>query len=65
LFGSGGAWIATKLTTKTTKELLQPKNGRVYSIVLIIALFCGGFGLFVGDKIQRDYFIDSKVEQQK
>ena len=65
LFGSGGARIATKLTTKTTKELLQPENGRSYSIVLIVALFCGGFGLIVGDKIQRDYFIDSKVEKQK
>jgi uncharacterized membrane protein YsdA (DUF1294 family) len=65
LFGSGGAWIATKLTSKTSKELLQPGNGRSYSIVLIVALFCGGFGLIVGDKIQREYFNDFKVEQQK
>jgi Fe2+ transport system protein B len=65
LFGSGGAWITTKLTSKTSKELLQPGNGRSYSIVLIVALFCGGFGLIVGDKIQREYFNDFKVEQQK
>ena len=65
LFGSGGSWITTKLTSKTSKELLQPGNGRSYSIVLIVALFCGGFGLIVGDKIQREYFNDFKVEQQK
>ena len=65
LFGSGGAWITTKLTTKTSKELLQPENGRAYNIVLIVAIFCGGFGLIVGDKIQLEHFNDSKVEQQK
>jgi Fe2+ transport system protein B len=65
LFGSSGAWIATKLTTKTSKELLKPENDRAYSVVLIVSLFCGGFGLVVGDKIQRDYFNESKVEQQK
>ena len=65
LFGYSGARIATKLTSKTSKELLKPENGREYSIVLIVALFCGGFGLILGDKIQRGYFNDSNVEQPK
>ncbi len=65
LFGGGAAWIATKLSAKTPKELLKPENSREYSIVLIVALCCGGFGLILGDKIQRDYFTSSNVEQQK
>jgi hypothetical protein len=65
LFGISSARFATKILTKTSKELLSLKNSREYSIVLIVALLCGGFGLLVGDKIQQEYFNDSKVEQQK
>lgn len=65
LFGTGSAWILTKLSSKTTKEILEPKNGKLYSSILFLSLFCGGFGLVLGDKIQNDYFSDSKTEQTK
>ena len=65
LFGTGSAWILTKFSSKTTKEILEPKNGRMYSSILFLSLFCGGFGLVLGDKIQHDCFSDSKTEQTK
>jgi hypothetical protein len=63
-FGSGSAWIATKLSGKTTDEILK-ENGRLYSFILILALSSGCFGFILGDKIQKDYNSDDVPAQIK
>jgi hypothetical protein len=55
-FGWGSAWGLTKLAGKTTDELLDKKNRKLYHLIVILSLFCGGVGMVWGDKIQHDYF---------
>jgi hypothetical protein len=64
-FGAGSAWIVTKLTTGTTKKLLEPKNSNLYLITLTISLICGGIGIVWGDHIRDTYFSEMPAEIRK
>ena len=64
-FGVGSAWFITKLTTGSTKKLLEPKNGNLYSLVLIASLICGGIGIVWGDHIQNTYFKEIPTGNQR
>lgn len=64
-FGTGSAWLATKISGKPLNELNKPENSRVYSIILFIALSSGCFGFILGDKIQKDYINEDVPVQVK
>jgi hypothetical protein len=53
LFGSSGAWITTKLSGKTFSKICEKENKKLYNIVLIVSLMCGGFGFYIGNNIQN------------
>jgi hypothetical protein len=61
-FGWGSAWAFTKLAGKTTNELLEKKNRRLYQSIFIASLFCGGLGMVWGDRIHQHYSDSSTVE---
>ncbi len=61
-FGWGSAWALTKLSGKTTDDLLEKKNQRLYQLIFIASLFCGGLGMVWGDKIHQHYSENSTVE---
>lgn len=65
IFGTGSAWLATKISGKTIKELNTPENSRLYSLILIASLSSGCFGFILGDKIQKDYINEDKQVQVK
>jgi hypothetical protein len=52
--GGLGAWISTKISNKTFSEICEPKNKKLFAIVMLISIFCGGLGYYVGDKIEKD-----------
>jgi flagellar biosynthesis protein FliP len=54
LCGSLGAWIPTLISKKSFGEISEPKNKKLYATIMIISLFCGGFGYYVGHKIEQD-----------
>jgi len=61
-FGWGSAWALTKLAGKTTDELLEKKNQKLYQSIFIASLFFGGLGMVWGDKIHQHYSENSTVE---
>ena len=61
-FGWGSAWSLTKLSGKTTEELLEKKNQKLYQSIFIASLFFGGLGMVLGDKIHQHYSENSTVE---
>lgn len=65
VFGTGSAWLATKISGKSLSELNKPENSRVYSIILIVALSSGCFGFILGDKIQKEYINEDTPAQVK
>lgn len=52
--GGLGAWISTKLSKKTFGEICEPENKKLFTVVMIISILCGGLGYYVGDKIEKD-----------
>jgi hypothetical protein len=61
-FGWGSAWALTKLSGRTTVELLEKKNQRLYQSIFIASLFFGGLGMVWGDKIHQHYSENSTEE---
>lgn len=65
LFGVGGAYLTTKLASKTPRQLIEQENTNIYVLVLLVALVMGGTGLVIGDKIQNEYLNESMPENVK
>jgi hypothetical protein len=61
-FGWGSAWALTKLSGKTTDELLEKKNQKLYQSIFIASLFFGGLGMVWGNRIHQHYSENSTIE---
>jgi hypothetical protein len=61
-FGWGSAWALTKLSGKTTDELLEKKNQKLYQSIFIASLFFGGLDMVWGDRIHQHYSENSTIE---
>jgi hypothetical protein len=61
-FGWGSAWALTKLSGKSTDELLEKKNQKLYQSIFIASLFFGGLDMVWGDRIHQHYSENSTIE---
>lgn len=52
--GGLGAWISTKLTKKTFSEICEPKHKKLYTTIMLVSILCGGFGYYIGNKIEKE-----------
>jgi len=60
--------VGTKLTELVTgnslEQSLDSNRSKITSAILIVAFFSGGFGLYFGEKIKRDYFTENAKPSQ-
>ena len=52
--GGLGAWISTKISKKSFSEICESQNKKLFTVVMLISILGGGFGYYVGHKIEKD-----------
>lgn len=68
LFGGAGWWVGEKITGMKAEEYIERKDDTGHkqaALILALSLILGGVGFYQGDKIQKDYSTDTKVEEVK